>query len=230
MSNHYTYRAEWSPDDGEFVGLAAEFPSLSWLAPTPGEAVAGIQAVVDEVLDDMAETGEIPPTPLSERRFSGNLSLRMSPDQHRRLAIEAAEQGVSINQWILHKLSIFPVVEAASSGLSSRLADSLDSYFSNTATAMAEVVNQSAALTEMLASSIYRRFSFGEAFPSLTPRTGGKVITDLPAGKVIVAVGKRQVVVDPGVHRAGECGYASAADRISGDDLESENVEHLSPF
>ncbi|MGV7292077.1 antitoxin HicB, partial [Mycobacterium kansasii] len=28
---HYTYRVEWSPEDGEWVGLCAEFPSLSWL-------------------------------------------------------------------------------------------------------------------------------------------------------------------------------------------------------
>ena len=30
----YTYRVEWSEDDQEFVGTVAEFPSLSYLAPT----------------------------------------------------------------------------------------------------------------------------------------------------------------------------------------------------
>lgn len=33
-SSDYVYRVEWSPADNEFVGLAAEFPSLSWLATT----------------------------------------------------------------------------------------------------------------------------------------------------------------------------------------------------
>ena len=38
MTGHYTYRITWSVDDDEYVGLCAEFPSLSWLAPTPDEA------------------------------------------------------------------------------------------------------------------------------------------------------------------------------------------------
>jgi len=31
---HYTYRVAWSVEDGEHVATVAEFPSLSWLAPT----------------------------------------------------------------------------------------------------------------------------------------------------------------------------------------------------
>ncbi|MFA5711872.1 type II toxin-antitoxin system HicB family antitoxin [Mycolicibacterium sp.] len=105
MSNHYTYRAEWSSEDNEYIGLVAEFPSLSWLAPTAAEAIGGVAQLVDDILADMVETGETPPTPLTERRYSGNLSVRTSPDQHRRLAIEAAEQKVSVNQWINQKLA-----------------------------------------------------------------------------------------------------------------------------
>ncbi|GFO77217.1 antitoxin [Bathymodiolus platifrons methanotrophic gill symbiont] len=30
----YTYRVTWSEEDGEFLGLCSEFPSLSWLAET----------------------------------------------------------------------------------------------------------------------------------------------------------------------------------------------------
>jgi hypothetical protein len=32
------------------LGLCAEFPSLSWLAPTPEEALAGIRTVVADVV------------------------------------------------------------------------------------------------------------------------------------------------------------------------------------
>jgi hypothetical protein len=60
---HYRYEARWSDEDGEFIGLATEFPSLSYLAPTPYEALAGIESLVDEVLRDMARTGEAPPVP-----------------------------------------------------------------------------------------------------------------------------------------------------------------------
>ena len=37
-ATHYTYRVAWSVEDGEDVATVAEFPSLSWLAPTPVEA------------------------------------------------------------------------------------------------------------------------------------------------------------------------------------------------
>ncbi|WP_193425431.1 hypothetical protein [Paraburkholderia kirstenboschensis] len=35
----YTYRTTWSAEDGEHVGLCAEFPGLSWCATTPEEAL-----------------------------------------------------------------------------------------------------------------------------------------------------------------------------------------------
>ncbi|SLJ23538.1 HicB family protein [Mycobacteroides abscessus subsp. abscessus] len=60
---HYRYSAEWSDEDGEFVGLATEFPSLSFLAATPYEALAGIKALVAGALRDMVQTGETPPAP-----------------------------------------------------------------------------------------------------------------------------------------------------------------------
>lgn len=40
--DHYTYRVTWSAEDSEHVGLCVEFPSLSWLASTPEDALAGI--------------------------------------------------------------------------------------------------------------------------------------------------------------------------------------------
>jgi predicted RNase H-like HicB family nuclease len=40
-NDHYTYRVTWSAEDGEYVGLCAEFPSLSWLADTPENALRG---------------------------------------------------------------------------------------------------------------------------------------------------------------------------------------------
>ena len=57
----YTYRAEWSEADGEYVGLCCEsFASLSWLAPTPEEAIEGIRKLVTEALRDIDEGEEYP--------------------------------------------------------------------------------------------------------------------------------------------------------------------------
>jgi predicted RNase H-like HicB family nuclease len=51
--DHYTYRVTWSPEDGEYVGLCAEFPSLSWLAQTQEKALVGIRQVVIDVVSDL---------------------------------------------------------------------------------------------------------------------------------------------------------------------------------
>lgn len=97
-NDHYTYRVTWSEDDQEHVGLCAEFPSLSWLAPTPEGALRGIRSVVAEVIADMKKSREKIPQPLASRKFSGKFMVRVPPEVHRELAMEAAENGVSLNR------------------------------------------------------------------------------------------------------------------------------------
>ena len=52
-NDEYHYRVIWSPEDDEHVGLCSEFPSLSWLAPTPEGALAGIQRLVSETVGEL---------------------------------------------------------------------------------------------------------------------------------------------------------------------------------
>ncbi|ODP31152.1 MULTISPECIES: type II toxin-antitoxin system HicB family antitoxin [Pandoraea] len=104
--NHYTYRLTWSPEDGEHVGLCAEFPSLSWLDKTPEGALDGIRSTVTEVVADMRANGEKVPEPLAEHRYSGEFRVRIPPTLHRALVIEAAEMGVSLNRLASLKLAL----------------------------------------------------------------------------------------------------------------------------
>lgn len=100
----YTYRVSWSALDEEFVATCVEFGSLSWLADSPEDALRGLRGLVDEVVTDMAESDEAVPEPLSTRSYSGKFQLRLGEDLHRRLAVEAAEQHVSLNQYVVRKL------------------------------------------------------------------------------------------------------------------------------
>ncbi len=104
--DHYTYRVTWSAEDREHVGLCAEFPSLSWLAATPEAALAGVRATVASVVADMQAQGEEVPVPMAERRYSGEFRVRIPPEQHRRLALQAQEQGVSLNRLVSSKLTV----------------------------------------------------------------------------------------------------------------------------
>ena len=105
MTDHYTYRITWSSEDGEHVGRCAEFPSLSWLAPTPGEALSGIRRLVSDSVSDMRTNGEVIPGPMEDRRYSGKFIVRVPPETHRALAIRAAEQGVSMNRLVSVRLA-----------------------------------------------------------------------------------------------------------------------------
>lgn len=103
--DRYTYRVTWSEEDEEYVGLCAEFPSLSWLAESPEEALHGIRQVVADVVADMETNGEEIPEPISIRQFSGKFLLRIPPELHRRLTLEAAEAGISLNRLASAKLA-----------------------------------------------------------------------------------------------------------------------------
>ena len=105
MGDHYAYRITWSAEDGEHVGLCAEFPSLSWLAATPGEALSGIQRLVADCVDDMLTNDEPVPEPMADRAYSGKFIVRVPPETHRALAVRAAEQGVSMNRLVSARLA-----------------------------------------------------------------------------------------------------------------------------
>ncbi|WP_020502276.1 type II toxin-antitoxin system HicB family antitoxin [Sciscionella marina] len=104
-TTHYTYRVSWSAEDEEYVGSCVELPSLSWLADTQQGALSGVEQAVAEAIEDMLATGEEVPPPLAERRYSGRFNVRVPESLHRRLAMEAAEQDISLNRLISDRLS-----------------------------------------------------------------------------------------------------------------------------
>lgn len=107
MSNkidRYTYRVTWSEEDQDYVGLCAEYPSLSWLDQSQTAALIGIQKLVSNCITEMTAANEKIPEPISTRNYSGKLMVRIPPEVHRMLALQAAESGVSLNRYISSKL------------------------------------------------------------------------------------------------------------------------------
>ncbi len=105
QNDKYTYRVTWSEEDQEYVGLCLEFPSLSWLAESQEEALKGIRETVSSVVSDMLEQKETIPEPIACKHYSGKFMVRVTPDVHRKLALIAAESGVSLNRLINSKIS-----------------------------------------------------------------------------------------------------------------------------
>ena len=104
-NDYYTYRVTWSDNDNEYVGLCAEFPSLSWLAASPEAALKGIRKVVADIVKEMKNNKEPVPAPIATKRYSGKFLVRVPPEVHRNLAIQAAESGISLNRIASAKLS-----------------------------------------------------------------------------------------------------------------------------
>lgn len=103
--NRYAYRIEWSPLYAEYIGSCVELPFLRRQAPSAQQAIADIEAAANEHVECLQNLGETPPTPLADRSYSGTFVVRTSPELHGRLIREAAEQRVSMNQWVVQKLS-----------------------------------------------------------------------------------------------------------------------------
>lgn len=104
-NDEYTYRVTWSEDDNECAGLCAEFPSLSWLSDTPEKALKCIRNLVADVFLGMGKTDEPTPEPIASKDFSGKFMVRVPPEVHRKMAIQAAESVISFNRIASSKLS-----------------------------------------------------------------------------------------------------------------------------
>ena len=68
-------------------------------------ALNGITKLVEEVVVDMENNGEKIPEPIAQKQYSGKFQVRIPPERHRMLAIEAAEQNISLNRYISDKLA-----------------------------------------------------------------------------------------------------------------------------
>lgn len=102
---HYGYRVTWSAEDREFVATCLELPSLSWLAATQEDALIGLRELVRDVVDDLAASGEPVPEPFATRTYSGKFNVRVGEHLHRQLAMNAAQEHLSLNQYLVRRLS-----------------------------------------------------------------------------------------------------------------------------
>jgi predicted HicB family RNase H-like nuclease len=97
----YVGKVEYDSDaklfHGEVVGLK---DTITFQATNAEDLEREFRKSIDVYLDWCKELGEKP-----EKMFSGKLHIRMTPDLHAHLAIEAARRGISLNDLINEKLN-----------------------------------------------------------------------------------------------------------------------------
>ena len=90
------YQASVEYEDGSlFVKVLHLDDLLVGECLSAADAPNVLRELVDGYLEDCAELGREPTRP-----FKGTFNVRVGPDLHRRAAIRAAEEGVSLNNWM----------------------------------------------------------------------------------------------------------------------------------
>lgn len=106
MSNTMEYRGyvgsvEFSEEDGLFFGKVMGLRALlSYEGSNATELVADFHAAVDDYLALCASEGTEP-----EKAYKGSFNVRISPELHKKLAICAAAQQMSLNSFVEHALA-----------------------------------------------------------------------------------------------------------------------------
>lgn len=88
----YTAHIEFDDEAGLFHGEVLEGTSVQ-------ELIQAFHESVDDYLEYCEERGEEPDKP-----FSGRLMLRVSPELHRHVSVQAHREGKSLNRWIVDRL------------------------------------------------------------------------------------------------------------------------------
>ena len=100
------YARVLTPDpDGRVTAEIMEFPSCVAYGDNAANALARLEDVAAEWIAATVEQGQDIPEPMDSTDFSGKLVLRMSRGLHRRAALCAERESVSLNSFIVTSLA-----------------------------------------------------------------------------------------------------------------------------
>jgi len=91
----YVARVEYDARNEIFVGRVLGIEDrITFHGATVGTLRRDFRAAIDHYLADCAARGRAPQKP-----YSGKILLRVAPEVHARVAMNAEAQGKSLNQW-----------------------------------------------------------------------------------------------------------------------------------
>ncbi|MDR7434120.1 MAG: toxin-antitoxin system HicB family antitoxin [Armatimonadota bacterium] len=92
-------------EEGGFTVEILDLPGCISQGETVEEALEMIEDARRKWIETAYKHGDEIPLPASERRYSGRVLVRMPRSLHRKLALAAEREGVSLNQYIVTLLS-----------------------------------------------------------------------------------------------------------------------------
>jgi predicted HicB family RNase H-like nuclease len=93
---------DFDPEEETFSGVALGLKDVIHFEGTNAtELRASFESDIDDYLAQCAERGEEPDKP-----FNGKILVRTEPALHRKAALRAAAEGLSLSQWISHQIEV----------------------------------------------------------------------------------------------------------------------------
>jgi predicted RNase H-like HicB family nuclease len=107
MSLPYNYLIQPVTDESGsyYYGRILELDGCQSTGETFEEAYNSLLEAMEGWLEVKIEYGDPIPKPLKDDNYSGKFVIRIPKSLHRKLAIEAEQEGVSLNQYAMYKLS-----------------------------------------------------------------------------------------------------------------------------
>lgn len=93
-------------EDGTYFAEIVEFPGCIATGNTVDEAYAELEEVAESWIEASLQAGRNIPNPLQEVEYSGKTVVRMPKSIHRKAALAAELDGVSLNQFIVNAVGI----------------------------------------------------------------------------------------------------------------------------
>ena len=101
----YRIVVRYSEEDEGYIAVVPELRGCSASGETEQGAIKAVKEAASVWLETAKANNIEIPVPLGREAVSGRYALRMPPELYRELVFEAKAQGLSLNQFIVHKLS-----------------------------------------------------------------------------------------------------------------------------
>lgn len=102
---HYERKVFYSRDDGGWIAIAPELPGCSAFGESPEAALQELEVVMEGWLEVAKEIRRPTPQPIADQDLQGRILLRVPKTLQKELKRDAAQEGVSVNQYAVYLLS-----------------------------------------------------------------------------------------------------------------------------
>ena len=101
----YLKVVEWSTADGAFVGSAPPIIGQCCHGEIEAQVLRQLTRIVEEWVESFLREGRPLPESTAGKSYSGKFLVRVSPEVHRKAALQAMARGESLNQFVAEAIT-----------------------------------------------------------------------------------------------------------------------------